>query len=483
MRARTWIIVSLGLLLAAAAVVWLLLPPAPLRAPRQDIVLQDVTVVNPGAPGLPHRTVTVHDGRIIAISDYRPARGAARPVEAGAYLLPGLIDMHVHHPPGRLAVDGKYFDLLHLAYGVTAVRDAGSIDGSTFATRKAIADGRLAGPRVFACGPIIDGDPSAWPGARIAHNAAEGERAADEIAASGADCIKVYSNLSADALKGVRAAATRRRLTLVGHTPFSVPLETAHIDDVQHLTGVPGLVASGKLPPLIDGLLQGWDDISDARIAQVVETSRAQGIAYTPTIVVIQQLLRMTDYPRLKDDPQARLLPRYYRELIWKPGGMAGWNVPPLDAARQARILRNFTATVRRLHEAGVTLHVGTDTFNPFVLPGVAMRQELANFVAAGYTPQEAWMAATRQNGAALSLAGLGTIQAGAPADLLLFRANPTRDLAAMDTLQTVIADGRLYPKATLDRAVDRYRRYYDSWLIDRLTMLVFPLFASQGGG
>ncbi len=106
------------------------------------------------------------------------------------------------------------------------------------------------------------------------------------------------------------------------------------------------------------------------------------------------------------------------------------------------------------------------------------MHEELRNFVACGFTPEQAWEAATRTNGESLGVEGLGVLHRGAPADLLVYREDPTRDLAALSTLEAVVANGRLYPRPVLDGAVARYRDYYDGWLFDRLTMALFPLFA-----
>jgi predicted amidohydrolase len=110
----------------------------------------------------------------------------------------------------------------------------------------------------------------------------------------------------------------------------------------------------------------------------------------------------------------------------------------------------------------------GTDPFNPFVVPGASLHEELALFVAAGFTAEEAWAAATWQAGEALGHPEIGRLEAGAPADLLLFREDPTRTLAALATLEAVIAGGRLYPRAVLDAAVEASRAYFARPPIDR---------------
>jgi hypothetical protein len=451
---------------ALVAVMILLWPPSPLVVRQQDFAIAGVTIVNPGRGQKSNQRIQIHAGRIKSITANVPGLPYSPDVHryAGAYVLPGLIDMHVHHPAAVQAFDVRLFELLYLAYGVTAVRDAGSFDGSIFNLRSRVARGELAGPRIFACGPVIDGDPPTWPGIPgfvVAHNRVEAERAADQAAAKGADCIKAYQNLTPDALNGLRDAATRHHLPLIGHVPFAVPLERAHLDDIQHLTGVP-LVAWKRSSSSTEGLrelLHEWEGIDDAWIDAVVRISIEQHLTHTPTIIVIDQITRLVDYPALLGEPDAHMLPRYYRELLWKPGGsfnaQAFVSPPPQDPDR---IRVKVRALVGKLHDAGVTLHVGTDTLNPFVVPGVSLHRELRNFVESGFTPEEALAAATSGNGAALPEPGLGTIAEGAPADLIVLHDDPTRDLAALSTIEAVIANGRFYSKATLEAALARYR-------------------------
>ncbi|MGH7925325.1 MAG: amidohydrolase family protein [Candidatus Binatus sp.] len=460
-----------------AATYSLVSTPAPLSVKQSDFDLEDVTVINPGMDRREHVTVRVKGSTIAAISAFAQSPGRLSPPFAGSFVLPGLIDMHVHHPSKRLQTDVRYFDLLHLAYGVTTVRDCGSVDGSTLELRSQIKEGQFPGPRIFACGRIIDGDPPFWPGATIARNYREGSITVDQFAASGVDCIKVYSNLSADALAGVRTEAKKLHLTLVGHVPISVPIEDAGLDDVQHLTGVPGLPVVAP-SGLIDAILAGWDSIDESRIDLVVRSALLHGTAHTPTIIVLEQLLRLQDYRELRNDPAAQLLPRYYREVLWSPGRIAGWTPPALDEVTRNRISKNIRLVVRRMHEAGVTLHVGSDTLNPFVVPGAALHEELANFVESGFTPEQALEAATRGNGASLREPQLGILAAGAPADMIVLSKDPTGDLAALSTIRAVIARGRFYSKSELDNSVDQYRKYFGGWTYDHLMTLIFRLFA-----
>jgi cytosine/adenosine deaminase-related metal-dependent hydrolase len=117
---------------------------------------------------------------------------------------------------------------------------------------------------------------------------------------------------------------------------------------------------------------------------------------------------------------------------------------------------------------------------NPFVVPGVSLHRELVRFSECGFTAEEAWQAATSGNARALRAPQLGRLEAGAPADLLVFAEDPTRELAALATLEAVVADGRLYPREELARERARYEAYFASWLYDRGMPLAFRLFAGR---
>jgi imidazolonepropionase-like amidohydrolase len=120
-----------------------------------------------------------------------------------------------------------------------------------------------------------------------------------------------------------------------------------------------------------------------------------------------------------------------------------------------------------------VRIHAGTDVGNPFLVPGASLQEELHHLVDAGLSPEEAWVTATRGPGEFLGDPGLGRVEPGAPADLLWFREDPTRDLDALATLEAVVADGRLYRREELDAALERARRRYRGWLYDRVSMAI----------
>ncbi|MGI9431015.1 MAG: hypothetical protein ACR2PQ_02320, partial [Myxococcota bacterium] len=110
-------LISGGILVTAAivALLFALRPPEGLPAPAAGFALVDVTVIEPGQLPRAHQTIRGAE-RILAIE---PARRETGGPDAGRFVLPGLVDLHVHHPPGFAVGERELFALLFLAHGVT----------------------------------------------------------------------------------------------------------------------------------------------------------------------------------------------------------------------------------------------------------------------------------------------------------------------------------------------------------------------------
>jgi hypothetical protein len=457
----------LVVLLIAGFVLWrAVTPPSPLALPEQGVALADVTLVQPGEGRQPHRSLAVEGG---AIAQIGPATGDDE--FAGFFALPGLIDMHVHFPPAGLPGQSELFSFLFLYHGVTTVRDAADADGTATApARDGVREGRFPGPRIFACGPLVDGDEPKWANSLRLTDPAQAEPTVAKLAADGFDCVKVYNSLEANVLAAIREAAQRHGLPVIGHVPRRVPFEEARLDDAQHLIGA----LEPTDPPLpFPKNLVGWRSFTPERARFVTGISLAYDVAHTPTLVTFDRLGAMRDYERLRQSDEAKLLPRVYRDVVWSPSE----GLPMLRTRTQddyqafADGVRGGQALVARMHAAGVRIHAGTDTQIPFLVPGAALYRELQLLSEAGLGPDAAVAAASTVPGRSLAVPGLGRIERGAPADILLFREDPTLDLAHLETLEAVIADGRLYRRAELEEQLERYRRHHDSPIFDAVSV------------
>lgn len=470
---RILLAVALGLIVAAvsaaAGLQLIAEPPRPLPAPPAGADLDGVTLVEPGGRRLPGVRVRIDGARIAEIA---PAAAGARGPFAGAFVLPALTDMHIHFPATGFPGDEAYTALLLVRHGVANVRVTGGTDPEDARSLRArVEAGRLPGPRIFSCGPIIDGPEPVIPGSRTASTPAEARSIVAELAAAGADCIKAYDRLDLDTTAALRAAAHEAGLPIIGHTPQALALEDARLDDLQHLRGAhPPFEGEDLRYPYFLG---AWQRMDRARVAHVIEVSRRTGMAHTPTLVAIEGTVVAWDWALWRQSETMQLWLPHLRDGLWS--GEVGFNpirfitradVDMVQAARE-----QMARTVRELHEAGVPIHTGTDSNAPNVVPGASLHRELELLVEAGLTPEQALAASTRTSPRFLGVEGAGELRVGAPADLVVYQRDPTTRVDALATIAAVVVDGRLYTRKELERRLARYRAHYQGWPFQTLVM------------
>ena len=122
-------------------------------------------------------------------------------------------------------------------------------------------------------------------------------------------------------------------------------------------------------------------------------------------------------------------------------------------ALRQEYFARNLRM-VGAMHRAGVPFMAGTDTApGVYIMPGFSLHDELANFVEAGFTPMESLQTATSNPAKFLGMqASLGSVEPGKIADLVLLDRQPSRRDPQQRKINVVLANGRLFDRAALDR-------------------------------
>jgi hypothetical protein len=458
---RIGVVASLTLALLIARAGCSLRPPT-LPVPLEWYRLSGVTVINPGRDRRVNQTVTLRDGLIESIRDRSRDEPRARRsfVFEQRYVLPGLIDTAVRLPAlGHLQ---RLFGVFFLAAGVTTVRDVGNLDGSIAPLQQQIAAGEIPWPRLIACGRVLEGDPPRCPDSRVVRDPGEARAAVDDLVAMGAGCVAVDATLTAESFAAVHQAAVAKGLAVVGHIPPGAPRDAATFAAVQIIGA----------PPRQPDPSAGWQGLDPAAV-DALAASAAQASAYAPSVLRWSQLLRQSD-PTLQRELRVELLPRFYREVIWEREMSAAAN----STALLAPTLTDMRETARRLHDAGGRIIVGSGTPSAYVVPGVGEWFEMLHLVEAGLTPEDAWVAATRAAGEALGIAKLGTIEEGAPADLLILRQDPTQDLMALTSLEAVVSRGRLYPVSYLNGFVLQYARYVQGATYDQLSMLAARIMA-----
>ena len=444
-----------ALLIAVGILVWLLMPPSIGVPAQQDHIISNVTIWNPGEAPIANQTIVIEDGKIAQIRDARTDDPA--PLCSGCTVMPGLIDAHIHTPPQMALGNQRLFSLLYLHYGVTAVRDLGQLDSSVPKLQKKIARGKIPGPRMYRCGPALDGTPASFQGAVSIKTAAEGRAKVEALAKEGVDCIKVYDKLPAEAFEGIAPTAHKYGIPLVGHTPHSVKLNSISNFEIAHYTGVPYL--ENAPPEGFAYLSQDLIDMSQEQIDALLALMVQNNISILPTNA--NQYLRLSVARPDKFPPTEGLkhLPSLW-EHVWPNIGSHAKT--PDEIATELRAIPAATAFNGQARRAGIDVLAGTDVVMPYVIPGESLLLQIEALSKAFGSDEAALEAATAVNGRHIDEGMIGRIQPGAYADLLLFDHDPRTDLASISNWTFLIADSRLYERDDVDKAVARYDRHFN---------------------
>jgi imidazolonepropionase-like amidohydrolase len=403
--------------------------------------------------------------------------GATRIDARGKYLMPGLADMHVH-----LAHDDEADPdalVVFLAAGVTTVRNMWG-QPVHLEWRKRINDGDLLGPNIYSTGPITDGDPPFWKGSTVVRTPDE---AAKEVAAqkrAGYDGIKVFTNLSPDVYKAILDAAREHDLPVYGHVPTRVGLKRAltsgqksfeHLidftyallpDDSPVRAQLVGLWGHTGKPNWRGMFLDPYEQADRTKIPSLAAKVAAAGVWICPTLVVDQNLASVaTEFEQLRSDPMMRYVPPQER-TGWERTARFLSTGEVNDPAIMKHGYNTMLIAVKALHDAGARLILGTDTPNPFVIPGFSIHKALQHFVDAGLTPYEAIKAGTHDAAEFLdSLNVWGIVAVGRRADLVLVEVNPLEDVASASKQVAVMVRGRWFPKTELQAKLDALAEKY----------------------
>jgi hypothetical protein len=430
--------------------------------PIAETAIRHVTVVNVATGAeLKDQTVRIQGNRIASIAATQEADASLPGVDArGAYLIPGLWDMHVHvHEPYELA--------LYVANGVTGVRIM-SGERDTAAYRAELARQAIS-PRIYLASAIVDGSSPVWPGSIVVQNAAEARRAVGEIKGGGADFIKVYSRLSREAYFALADEAKQQHIAFEGHVPDDVTAQEASAAgqrSMEHLLGV-GMACSKRQESLMGDLshaqffrqrlaieAEALRTFDEAKCQALFAEFRSNETWQVPTLTVLRLWGRLDDSKFTSDSRLAYIGGRSRDRWQERIQPMRRWNYQEFQLARS--LFSMDQRTVGWMFRAGVPMMAGTDAMNPYCFPGFGLHDELALMVEAGLTPLAAVQAATINPAKFMGRsAELGTIEAGKIADMVLLRADPLADIHNTTQIQAVWLQGKYFDEAALARMLE----------------------------
>jgi imidazolonepropionase-like amidohydrolase len=462
--------------------------------------ITDVTIISP--ENLDHvgrGSVLIEDGRIVSVERQS---GAKKPVGAtvvsgkGQFLIPGLIDSHVHlasvpgmsdtqsgSKPGMIKEYFKQLPRSYLYYGYTTVVDLAVVD------HKVLEDFRRAPlhPDLYDCGeslPFANGYPMSFlpPTARFklfpnfiydpkqtssipSEYKPEDHTAAADVARvkdSGGICVKAYFErgfaqdrnlpvMGPDVLADIRRAASQADLVLVMH---------ANSFEAQQFA------TKGNVDVIAHGMWN-WGDLDKkteipVEIKELLDQIVEKKIGYQPTIQVMQGLRAYFDPEYLKIGAVPKVIPK--EMLAWFNSPEGKWFKKELvdegtpDAAMLEGIergpLRRVRQVVAYLASKDADFVFGTDTpSSPTYgnLPGLNGYLEMQQLQKAGLSLAQIFRAATISNARKFKIdSQLGTIEPGKIANLVLLEKSPLESLDAYDSIATVWVHGKAVSRDTL---------------------------------
>jgi len=401
-----------------------------------------------GGPAQSGSAMVVSDGRIVWVGKATDAPKADGEMVdlSGKYVIPGLIDTHIHlgnlHD---LTQDEKFYttenveaDLkTYASYGFTAVAIMGTDKDAIFTVRNAQRAGRPTMARLFTAGQgiVFRGGYGGVPGVnRPVATPKEAAAEVDAQAAKGADYIKFWLDdelatmpkMPPEVSRAVIDAAHRNGLKVFAH--------------IFYLTDAKRLAAEG-----IDGFVHS---VRDAPIdAALTDAMKARGIVQVAATLSREAAM----YAYAKPAPQ--LNDPFFQQSL-SPAALAQLASPE----RQRTVASSPTypklpgffdmamGNLKREAAAGVRYGLGTDSGPPGRVAGYSGHWEMELMVKDGFTPAQAIQAATAYGADILGARDLGTLERSKWADFVVLDADPLQDIKNTRAISAVYVAGRKVP-------------------------------------
>lgn len=422
------------------------------------------------------QTVLFDDSGILAIGDAVDIPDGTEIIDgSGKYLIPGLVDAHVHlkRSPNDL--------LVYVATGVTGIREmSGNQDHLDW--RAQINAGR-PGPRMFVASEKLEshdwaaGHFQRWTRNRI--NVLEPDDASAIVSSldgRGFDAVKLGSLLDAGTYHAVDSAAAAAGMPVIGHLPISVGLETlwgsgqeelAHIEEiVKSLDAEFGYFGNNKAEQFLAFVEQRSQDVA----AKLVEND----IAVVSSLWLVESIARQKVAPA---EVMAGIELQYANPGLvegtplspgWLPGNNA-YELSPEASTAEREVNTAYWTTfaeahhivLRAMRDKGVEVMAGTDANTAGVVPGFSLHDELQSMTKAGLSPAQSLRSATAIPAGRMGHQ-TGVLRPGYRADMVLLGANPLDDIANTRSVEAVIVNGSCFDRDRLDAMLSAVKAVND---------------------
>lgn len=398
----------------------------------QTLIFNGTLIDGRGGPPVSDGAVLVEDGRIAAAGARASINAAsdATAIDArGGWILPGLIDTHVHvmleglNIPKMLTTPFSYNFFKALAHmrrtidaGITTVRDAG---GADLGIKQAQADGLIVGPRLqisVTALSITGGHGDGWmpsgmafdlmpPYPGMPDNKCDGveevRKKVREVLRAGAEVIKVCST------GGVLSPTDHPEFTQFTEEELRVMVQEGAyrrgVKVMAHAQGAEGIknAVRAGIHSIEHGIY--LDD-------EAIDLMLAHGTFLVPTLLAPLSVLEQAE---------------------------STGNMPEYGVRKARETIEIHSESIARAHEAGVTIAMGTDAG---VMPHGTNLRELGLMVNVGLSPMEAIVATTRVAAECLGWQDrIGTLERGKLADVVIVATDPLADIRSLQRTENIV--------------------------------------------
>lgn len=414
-------------------------------ATADTLAIQNVTLIDGTGTGpKPGTTVIVENGRISSVggADTTLPAGARQVDGTNKFLIPGLMDIHIHVPgsPVRnsagelIRPENRALSTtaLHsfLYSGVTTIYDAGNQPDYIMSLRADERSGDLLSPRIFASGSTVT-FPGSWgagPNATLIDEWPKGQDGLDVNFARDPDLQKItYENFGTGANPWVPTFSDDVVTNIIQYAKSKGVRTTIHISDEAHARVAIAAGVDTLAHPVAVGRM------SESFMPLIAES----GVVVASTLAVFDNIARIVDDPSFLEEPLFRAV--YTEEQIEDQSVRARPRYASIGWGSWFKTTLKYSLeNVKRLHDAGVVVALGTDR-----AVGPLTQRELELLVESGISPLDAITIGTLNAAKYLGQEkDLGTIEPGKLADMLLLNADPTGDIRNTQRIAAVYKGG-----------------------------------------
>lgn len=452
------------------------------QIPNEAVYIYNVNILSPdGNEFIPNQNVFIENGLITSIDSISDPSKKAKHIDGmGKFLIPGLVDSHVHLFKSQNDL------LLYVANGVTQIRELIGEDDH-LKWREEIRNGRI-GPDMYIASPRlgsfepIEGWFMKWSqGFNNIRNTEEAEIMVKKYAEKGYDAVKIYSYLNKESYDAVNKFAIAEGMDVVGHVPFDLQLSevfNSNQSDIAHLEEL--MNAFRKEFGKLEGQ-EGADNFLsfvDKRSKEIIPELIKNDISVTTTLWLTESFVRQKfELENLLKEVELEYenpgISEWNKRI---PGGL-GW-VPEVNRYKLSENLTDeekawvkiFWTTygqacsiiLKNLSEGEVTILAGTDTNLPPTVPGFSLHDELIAMNRAGMSNSQVLKSATNIPAERLR-SNSGNILQGKKANLVLLDENPLENIANTRKINTVFLNGKTLDRTLLDKILETVKKANNS--------------------